>query len=79
MDLPLGALCRQCLGEIERRAGAIARWTAAVTTVLVALYVWLRMPEGAADVQRLVAVLGVVIWYALTFLVVKRVCREYLK
>lgn len=79
VDLPIGALCRGCEVEIERRAGRIARLAAAIGTLLVALYVWLRMPAQAADVQRLVAALGVVIWYVLSFVVVKRVCREYLR
>jgi hypothetical protein len=37
------------------------------------------MPAGAVDVQKLVGAMGVVAWYGLTYLVVKRIFREYLK
>jgi hypothetical protein len=44
-----------------------------------ALYVWVRLPPEAAAVQRVVGAMGVAIWYVLTFLVVKRIFREYLR
>lgn len=79
MRLPLGALCDACRGEIEARAGRIARWVAGLSTLVLAVYVWRRLPPDAAAVQRVVGVVSVVIWYVLTHLVVRRVFREYLR
>lgn len=77
--LPLGAVCAECARAIERRAARIARWTAALTTLGLVLYVWLRLPDRPTDAQRLVALVGIALWYVLTNLVVRRVFREYLK
>ena len=79
VELPLGALCDTCRAEIRVRAARLARWTAGAVTVLVAVYVWLRMPSDPAPEQRLVAVMGVAISYMLTFLVVQRAARELIK
>ena len=79
VELPLGALCDECRAEIRARAARLARWSARVTTVLVALYVWLRMPAEAAPAQQLVGIMGVAIWYMLTYRVVQRAARELIK
>lgn len=79
VQLPLGALCDACRREIEARARRIGRWAAAVTTVLVAGYVWLRLPPEPIPMQRVVALVGVAAWYILTYLVVKRSAREVLR
>ena len=77
VQLPLGELCGECRGDIERRAGRMGRLIAGISTVLVAIYVVVRMP--ADSTARLVGAMSIVIWYLLTFLVAKRVLREYLK
>ncbi len=74
VELPLGEICRDCGNAIERRVGRISRWVAGVSTLAMALYVWLRMPPDAT--ARTVGVMGIVAWYVLTFLVAKRVIRE---
>lgn len=76
VQLPLGALCGECRQEIERRARRIARWVSAVSTVLLAIYVVVRWPPDPRG--QLVAVLGIVVWYLLTNLVVRRAARELL-
>ena len=77
VQLPLGELCGECRRDIERRAGRLGRLIAAVSTILIAIYVVVRMP--ADPTARLVGAMSIVIWYLLTFLVAKRVLREYLK
>lgn len=77
VELPLGELCGVCRQQIERRAGRIGRLVALVTTVAVGIYVMVRMPPEPTP--RMVGAISVAIWYLLTYLVVKRVLREYLK
>jgi len=48
-----------------------------VSTVAVAIYVVLRMPQDPT--ARLVGGVSIGLWYILTYLVVKRVLREYFK
>jgi flagellar biogenesis protein FliO len=55
----------------------MGRLIAAISTVLVAIYVVVRMP--ADPTARMVGAVSIVIWYLLTFMVAKRVLREYLK
>ena len=50
---------------------------AMASTVAVAIYVVLRMPRDPT--ARLVGGVSIGLWYILTYLVVKRVLREYLK
>ncbi|MGD2135193.1 MAG: hypothetical protein PVF27_03490 [Gemmatimonadales bacterium] len=76
VELPLGQLCSTCRREIDRRAGRIARIVAGATTVVVGGYVLLRTP--GAPQARTVGVVGVVLWYVLTYVIAKRVLREYL-
>ncbi len=77
VELPLGELCGECRRGIDRRAGRVGRLIAAISTVLVAIYVVVRMP--ADPTARMVGAVSIVIWYLLTFMVAKRVLREYLK
>ena len=77
MELPLGEMCGECRRAIDRRSSRIGRWVAGVSTVAMALYVWLNMPDDAT--ARTVGIIAVVAWYVLTFLVAKRVVREYLR
>lgn len=77
VQLPLGELCGECRGDIDRRAGRLGRLIAAISTALVAIYVVVRMPPDPT--ARMVGAGSIAIWYLLTFLVAKRVLREYLK
>jgi hypothetical protein len=77
VELPLGEICGACRQSIERRAGRIGRLVALISTVGLAIYVLLRMPEDRT--ARLVGAMSIGIWYLLTYLVVKRILREYLK
>jgi hypothetical protein len=79
VQLPLGALCDVCRREIEARASRLARSVAGGTTVLLALYVWWRMPPDPVPMQQMVGAIGVVVWYLLTYLVVRRSSRELIK
>ena len=77
VELPLGALCGSCLSQIERRA---ARWgsrVALVTTALLGLYVYFRMPPE--PLARRVGILAVGIWFGLSNMVVRRAVRELAK
>ena len=77
VELPLGALCANCIKGIERRARNIARIVAGVTTLMLAVYVLVRVP--ADPTARLVGGLGVAAWYILSGVVVRRTLREALK
>ncbi len=77
VELPLGEICGDCHKEIERRASRIGRLVALASTVVVAIYVLVRMP--AEPTPRMVGAMSIAIWYLLSYLVVKRVLREYLK
>jgi len=64
----------------ERCASRVARWSALGTTLLVAVYlaVVLRpLPPAWRATGRIVAVLTIVIWYYLTYRIVKRVALEW--
>lgn len=76
VELPLGALCRDCRSEIEARAARVARWVGGVSTVLLVLYVLPRLPADSRG--RLVVAVGVAVWYLLSNLVVRRAARELL-
>jgi hypothetical protein len=74
--LPLGALCGECRAEIERKARRLGRWASGISTILLGLYVLARMPPD--PYARVVSAVGVVIWYLLSNLVVRRAARELL-
>ena len=75
VELPFGALCRECRFVIERRAARVARIVALSTTLVLAAYVWIRMPESPTP--RVVGGVSIAMWYLLTNLVVRRAMREY--
>jgi len=77
VELPLGEICSHCEREIETRARRIGRMVALTTTVALAAYVYLRMPEDAT--ARLVGGASVLAWYILTGLVTRRILREALR
>lgn len=76
VQLPMGALCRDCRAEIEARAARLARWVSSGSTALLLLYVLSRLPADSRG--RLVVAVGVAAWYLLSTLVVRRAARELL-
>jgi hypothetical protein len=76
VDLPFGAVCRECRQEIERRARRLGHLVAAATTALLVVYVLLRLPPDPRG--RLVSAMAVAIWYLLSGMVVRRAARELL-
>ena len=77
VELPLGALCRACRDEIERKAARLGNLVALVSTALLALYVTLRMPPEPA--ARRVGIMAVVVCFGLTNVIVRRAVRELMK
>jgi hypothetical protein len=75
--IAIGGLCANCLRELSRRAGKIARLVAIGTTVPLAVYVAVSLPVERT--ARLVGAASVLLWYVLTFLIAKRVTLEFLK
>jgi hypothetical protein len=76
VELPFGAMCPACRGEIERRARRLGNIVAFVTAAVLALYVMLRLPPDRQG--RLLSALAVAVWYVLVKLVVQRSARELL-
>jgi hypothetical protein len=77
VELPLGSLCRQCRAEIEQRARRVSRIVAITSTLGLAAYLYLRMPDDPT--ARLVGLSSIIAWYVITGLVTKRIMREYTK
>lgn len=77
VTLPFGALCPTCREELDVRARRIARWVALVSTVVVAMYVIIRVP--AQPTPRLVGAMAVLIWYVVSRRIAFRVAREGLR
>ena len=75
--IAIGGLCPSCARVAERRAARIGRLVAIGTTLPLAAYVAWTLP--ADRTARLVVAAGVVLWYALTFLIAKRVALEWMK
>ena len=75
VELPLGALCRSCLGEIERRAARWGNRVSLVSTIVLAAYLYFfRRPTDPT--AQLVSVMAVAIWFGISNLVVRRAVRE---
>ena len=77
VELPLGALCGSCLSQIERRAARWGNRVALVTTVLLGLYLYVRLPPDPAAGQ--VGILSVAVWFVLSNIVVRRAVRELMR
>jgi len=75
--IAIGGLCANCTRLLEGRATKIARLVAIGTTLPLAVYVALALPVERT--ARLVGAASVLLWYALTFLIAKRVTLEWLK
>jgi hypothetical protein len=75
--IPIGGLCPDCTLRLRRRAARIARWVAMGTTLPLAGYVAWTLPHDKT--ARLVGAAAVLIWYALTTLIARRVAWEWIK
>jgi hypothetical protein len=64
----------------ERRASRVARWWALGSTLLVGVYLAVKLrplPPAWRATGRTVAALTIVIWYYLTYRIVKKVALEW--
>ncbi len=75
--IAIGGLCPSCARAAERRAARIGRLVAMGTTLPLAAYLAWTLPVDRT--ARLVVAGGVVLWYALTFLIAKRIVLEWVK
>ncbi|HEY6809402.1 MAG TPA: hypothetical protein VI160_11520 [Gemmatimonadales bacterium] len=75
--IPVGGLCPGCTRLLRRKSARIGRWVAMGTTLPLALYLTWTLPTDRN--LRLAAAVTVLLWYALTFLIVKRTAWEWLK
>jgi hypothetical protein len=73
VDLPLGALCRICRGEIDARARRFGLLAGVVVTIPVATTVFSDLPED--QTARTVAMVGVLVCFVLVNVIVRRVVR----
>jgi hypothetical protein len=76
VELPLGELCGHCRADIARRASRIARLVAGASTAVVAVYVILRIP--GYPTARAVGAAAVLMWYVLSYLIVRRTLETFL-
>ncbi len=75
VELPFGQLCGACRAEIKSRAKKTARIVAALSTLAVALYIFIPIPAG--ERARTIGLVGTVIWYVLSYMVVRRVMQNW--
>ena len=73
----MGEICAVCRQAIERRARRSARLIAMTSTVALGVYVMLRVPPEPT--ARTVSGVAVGAWYLLTYLIARRVLREFLR
>ncbi|MGH7606718.1 MAG: hypothetical protein ACREME_05210 [Gemmatimonadales bacterium] len=74
--IAIGGLCAACSRLVRRRAARIGRLVALGTTLPLAGYVAWSLPVDRT--ARLVGAASVLLWYALTFLIAKRVAMEWI-
>jgi len=76
----LGDVCVFCRDEIQGRANKIARRGALVATVLMAVYVWVRIPRGGVSaLPQIYGVIAVAATYIIMYRIISRVAFEALK
>ncbi len=75
--LPWGELCPECLAERKRRASRLAGRISLAATLLMAVYVALRVP--ADPMARLYSAIAVLATYIIVRRIATRVAMEYLK
>src|SRR5262245_28841750 len=73
--IAIGGLCASCQRLLERRASKVARLVAVGTTLPLAVYVAVSLPVDRT--ARLVGAASVLLWYALTFVIAKRITLEW--
>jgi hypothetical protein len=77
VELPFGQLCLACRAEIDRKAARWGALLAFVATLLVAVYVTLRMPPTPA--ARQIRLVAIVVVFLLVNVIVRRAVRELMK
>ena len=76
----LGDVCVFCRDEIQARANKIARRGALVATLLMAAYVWVRVPRGGVSaLPQIYGVIAVAATYIIMYRIISRVAFEALK
>ncbi len=75
VELPLGQLCKTCLTTIDKRARRTARLVAALSSLAMGLYVFIPVPPD--ERVRIVGMVGVLIWYVLSNMVVRRAMSQW--
>ena len=75
VELPLGELCGECSSHIRRRAARVARVAAMVSTALMALYIFIPLP--ADERGRAIGAMAVIMWYVLSYLIVRRTMQHW--
>jgi hypothetical protein len=75
--LPWGELCPDCLADRKRRASRLAGRISLAATVLMAVYVALRVP--ADPMARLYSGIAVLATYIIVRRIATRVAMEYLR
>jgi hypothetical protein len=75
--LPWGELCPDCLADRKRRANRLAGRISLAATVLMAVYVALRVPVD--PMARIYAAIAVLATYIIVRRIATRVAMEYLR
>ena len=75
VELPLGALCGNCHASIDRRARKAARLVSGLSSLAVGSYLLFTVPP--TQQSRLVAAAGILMWYVLTHIMVRRIMQQY--
>lgn len=74
--IAVGGLCAECRGIVGRKAARVARWVAMATTLPLAVYVTLSLPSERN--ARILAAAAIVVWYALSRRIARRVAWEWM-
>lgn len=79
-SVAVGDLCVFCRDELKQRANRIGRRGALISTLLMALYVWIRVPRGGASaLPQIYGVIAVAATYIIMYRIISRVAYEVLK
>jgi hypothetical protein len=74
----VGDICVFCRDEVRQRANRIARRGALLATLLMAIYVWIRVPR-ASPLPQIYGVIAVAATYIIMYRIISRVAYEVLK
>ncbi|MHC4067758.1 MAG: hypothetical protein ACYSUI_25090 [Planctomycetota bacterium] len=76
----VGDICVFCRDEIQQRANRIGRRGALLSTLLMAVYVWIRIPRGGTSaLPQMYGVIAVAATYIIMYRIISRVAFEVLK